>query len=570
MASPLISNANALASKSCSNAFNERIKSIVSALDSKFGDARSRLYDPLVEVGPYNTELGLQTEAINKNLCAKFDKSSDGSTIPGVAFTVHHIDLYKHASPCPPSVKEIEKVRSSCFDAWTSLEKGHARMNFDRAVDVAIFSKESLPSPHGQFRMLLADVLVFAAADEWRFWLEFKEGDSFRGTIVDAGKLKQLRQICHATCHHIPMNLKYVAESPSLEQELLALNFQGSQDIHMSAEAYTHSAWDTMSAYAKIRDLNAAATGNADNVEKVEEFFTTRISYSRGSALDPSLKSNKKDKIFQVSLTSHDKIKSAGLDWILSDAKADFPMNFVLNNLTKLNVLCQRCGKDTERLRFVFQMVWVRAKRQVIKPDMPRSEVVKFVDNTSMFYDITAGIITHILPDVHGQAERKTFTNLRELILFNDTFGHPDYQDQIMALSKSCQYTLEFQNDCINAEYDAVFAEMQHNCKDATLLVKLGYAKLPYMHQVKSFMEKEANARAIATPAPADAAPQSSPVTEPSDGDGGVGAAKTSESVESTLAFKPQEADDEMEMTPDEEKAAKEAAISEYNACVDQ
>ena len=124
-----------------------------------------------------------------------------------------------------------------------------------------------------------------------------------------------------------------------------------------------------------------------------------------------------------VSLISYDKITEAQAGWILRMAKAHFPLSSPLSGLGKLNIISQKCGKDGRRVRFIWQCIFDKMQRGARRWDASSTDLQDALQKLLVFYDIMAAIQDVVVPKVNGDADKRTFRNLAEVMWFTDTCG---------------------------------------------------------------------------------------------------------------------------------------------------
>ena len=149
--------------------------------NTKFEDESSRLYDPGVVAGPWGLELGLQFAVDNDKLP---DKLARYDVVHGIALTIHHVDLKTFAGPAPPCIDEVANYQAQHFKASGACKNGRKQMPRERAIDAAVNSTETVPTP-GALRETSEMSWRMLLLGGGAFWINSTADSAHNGEVVN-------------------------------------------------------------------------------------------------------------------------------------------------------------------------------------------------------------------------------------------------------------------------------------------------------------------------------------------------------------------------------------------------
>ena len=136
------------------------------------------------------------------------------------------------------------------------------------------WTKPHPPKP-GELKRLNADIDVIVALLKVAQAIELYNSDQTEQT-------RAVMNDYYVTVRHVVVDFHYVEPTPDIQRVIFTKAFQLLEDVKITEEEKSQSAWETSCSFHRVREDNTRVTGDASSA-KVHEFIASRITFAKGS-----------------------------------------------------------------------------------------------------------------------------------------------------------------------------------------------------------------------------------------------------------------------------------------------
>ena len=342
-------------------------------------------------------------------------------------------------------------------------------------VVVYVVDKTTAPKA-GELKRLNADIDVIVALLKVAQAIELYNSDQTEQT-------RAVMNDYYVTVRHVVVDFHYVEPTPDIQRVIFTKAFQLLEDVKITEEEKSQSAWETSCSFHRVREDNTRVTGDASSA-KVHEFMASRITFAKGS--DYACRANDThSKGADNALLVYDKITRAEVVCLVEAAKHEFGLRSPLTQISKLILVCQKAGADLCRVRWLISLVYHRLKCNIMDVNVSYSYLrVHLLPEALLMHELVSSI-PPLLPyplESDGKlpidtvwvtsASANAMWYARRLSTKDMVYG------MALDLSPSASMAIAFMNSLYQGEEDRVFPDMLVNCKAMTAIQKLSYYSL--------------------------------------------------------------------------------------------
>ena len=286
--------------------------------------------------------------------------------------------------------------------------------------------------------------------------------------------LRQNLQICENTAKHWLFDFY---KMPSMaEQDIFLKGFQLSQNLQITADNSSQSAWESFCHIADGRDY-AKHAGHAD-----PDFFMVKITYAKSSEIGTA-------KTRAAALKCYDRFVQAGLADKLQLARSKHGFRSLLDVPSKLCKLSETLGSmmpnsESDKNKFVYFVVDLMEARLVsggLDNGTSVANLATHVRNLGMVWKVVQGFTTKLsVPPESGEA--KLLENMLTPSVFVPSLASREVKERRAMLKPAAKAVVDFLVNALKGQEDAVMEEISINYrKKMDISSILEYPKLNFM-----------------------------------------------------------------------------------------
>ena len=338
------------------------------------------------------------------------------------------------------------------------------------------------PGVPGSLQRLNGDLDVLAVVSELSYLIDEENKCNIADTRDEiTSRVESLYELmCHCPC-----TFKKFEDAPGMDRAHFAESFNICEEFKIGADEYGQSAWETACSYNKVRQDNARATGDSSSAG-VHRFMSQNCKFSAASSEYACRESDKHTKGADNTLLVFDKLSKSNCARILTDAKSAHGPKSPLTQMSKLVLVCQKCGSDTSKIFWVVNFLDYRMRAGVLSNTTSLSELkAKLLPVALTIYDMQLALCSYLKYDV---SESDATPNL-DHIWVTSSAANPNWLEyaqsacnpqlgSMLDLCESAKLAIKWCASLVSGEEDSLLKEIAENCKAATAEQKLTYQKV--------------------------------------------------------------------------------------------
>ena len=343
-------------------------------------------------------------------------------------------------------------------------------------IAIYVLDKTTAPAP-GELKRLDHDVEVTATLLKLANTIENYNNDK-----TDQNKAT-MNDLCE-TLRHVVVDFHYVEPTPVLQSELFAKAFQLLEDVKITEEDRSQSAWETACSFNRVREDNLRASGDPSSA-KVHEFMAAKVTFAKGS--DYACRTtDTHTKGADNALLVYDKITRSEVVSLVESAKHEFGLRSPLTQITKVILVCQKAGAEVARVRWLVSFLYFRMKNNLLEHSCPVQQLkMKVLPEALLIHELVTALppLLSYPRDHDGKSPIDTIwvtATSANALWYERRQASKDHNDFGMALdlTPSASMAVAFMDGLYRGEEDRVWPEMMANCKAMTAHQKLDYGPL--------------------------------------------------------------------------------------------
>ena len=328
---------------------------------------------------------------VGKGGHALFDQSvyqaamNDGGEYKGSAANIFFLNLRK------PAMKTRHPHLSAAL-AYGEEHFGESRfkdssgkfrnvMKFENAIPVASFNKDQTASI-GSWRKLGFDLQVVGFLTQFHKAVVGKENAENAETVA-------VRELFLRTSSHCPINHHFFDNTvPDVETSLVNFTFQTKENCAKLAQQHAPLAWDFV-LFVHEHSKMLSESGQDSSAESIEQAILRDVTFAKGSEYAIKRGSRRVEECLMM----FKRIDDAGIASLIEEANAAFEpkdgKREPLSYYSKLLLLVQKAGTNTNHLKFLVEWLFVRLQRGYLQCDVTKANLKVELNSASSVFDIS-------------------------------------------------------------------------------------------------------------------------------------------------------------------------------------
>ena len=409
---------------------------------------KQKLIDMPVGAGAYTP---FDQDMFEKRMAAS-DKAN------GFAIPMYWTSVQKLCLGYSMSVLEIEAHSSTHYDAMACAEKCEP-LEWQKPIVIGCTDKKT-PGDKGHWRRLSGDRDVFAVL--WQ--LVYVHGITASNAKCKEQVVKAKSMLMDLICH-MPVEFVYIADGHNdAERAFFKHSYQLRESLLITAENENPSAWETFCNYAEIKKQNQSCNGDTTD-EAVDKFFKDEIVHSQAATQE------RKGISAMTCLKAYEKLLESNVSHLCAAAKALHGLKSPLTQISKLIMICQKCGADPKRVAFAISYFHVRLLNGTFSGTMSKAEVKSMVPHVLMAYEIQCVIVEKVLKYENTKTyDSKLDTEWTQhcaidpiWVVERNTAIENHTDTDFLHLSQSCQWFFRWCSDGLTGAHDRIWSEVTAN-----------------------------------------------------------------------------------------------------------
>ena len=425
--------------------------------------------------GPFRP---FKLEDYNKNMCRYREYTGIGSNL-------FALDLNKF---CPlgyiPDIGETKLHGQKYYQLDKFWQDDKVTMKHKCHIVVPCTDTEN-PGPNGQLSRISGDQDVVAAIGE--FANSCQAYLSYCKTGTNEQNLDQRKRLdgFWMFLRRWPFDYRFYEFAPDLDRTLFVESFQLVENIKIKADEDSQSGWETACSFNQCRSDNKRIMGDGSS-KTVHTFMAEKITFSASGHDYACDKDNKTTKGADNALLVYDKITKCGMSHVVKASKHLHGMKACLTQMSKLIAICQKCGSDRAKLRWLIGFLHHRMAIGQMNTDKPLQDLKdKAIPQGLLIWELqTESCSLMVYPRL--DKDKPTFDELwltaaskNPLWLASAKSGAESTEiGTVMDLRQSSNYVLKWWDSLNKGEDDSLVKEMVENCRAMSRADKLDYQNL--------------------------------------------------------------------------------------------